>query len=156
MYIAIILENFSVATEESTEPLSEDDFEMFYEIWEKFDSEATQFIEYSKLSDFADSLSEPLRISKPNKIKLICMDLPMVSGDKIHCLDILFAFTKRVLGESDEMDALKQQMEEEVHDGEPVQGFLRTDHDDASAEARGRFRNHDPTLVSEASTATTA
>ncbi|KAK3550963.1 hypothetical protein QTP70_011472 [Hemibagrus guttatus] len=112
MYIAIILENFSVATEESTEPLSEDDFEMFYEVWEKFDPEATQFIEYSKLSDFADSLSEPLRIAKPNKIKLISMDLPMVSGDKIHCLDILFAFTKRVLGESDEMDALKQQMEE--------------------------------------------
>ncbi|XP_029109347.1 sodium channel protein type 4 subunit alpha-like [Scleropages formosus] len=112
MYIAIILENFSVATEESTEPLSEDDFEMFYEVWEKFDAEATQFIEYSMLSTFADSLSEPLRIAKPNKIKLISMDLPMVSGDKIHCLDILFAFTKRVLGESGEMDALKQQMEE--------------------------------------------
>uniref|UniRef100_A0AAV2JRC5 Sodium channel protein n=1 Tax=Knipowitschia caucasica TaxID=637954 RepID=A0AAV2JRC5_KNICA len=112
MYIAIILENFSVATEESTEPLSEDDFEMFYEVWEKFDSEASQFIEFSKLSHFADSLSEPLRIAKPNRIKLIAMDLPMVSGDRIHCLDILFAFTKRVLGESGEMDALKQQMEE--------------------------------------------
>ncbi|XP_069367023.1 sodium channel protein type 2 subunit alpha-like [Paralichthys olivaceus] len=112
MYIAIILENFSVATEESTEPLSEDDFEMFYEVWEKFDSEATQFIEFSMLSSFADNLSEPLRIAKPNRIKLISMDLPMVSGDRIHCLDILFAFTKRVLGESGEMDALKQQMEE--------------------------------------------
>ncbi|XP_075340375.1 sodium channel protein type 2 subunit alpha-like [Odontesthes bonariensis] len=112
MYIAIILENFSVATEESTEPLSEDDFEMFYEVWEKFDSEATQFIEFSMLSKFADALSEPLRIAKPNKIKLISMDLPMVSGDRIHCLDILFAFTKRVLGESGEMDTLKEQMEE--------------------------------------------
>ncbi|XP_058488891.1 sodium channel protein type 4 subunit alpha B-like [Solea solea] len=112
MYIAIILENFSVATEESTEPLSEDDFEMFYEVWEKFDSEATQFIEFSMLPSFADTLSEPLRIAKPNMIKLISMDLPMVSGDRIHCLDILFAFTKRVLGESGEMDALKQQMEE--------------------------------------------
>ncbi|XP_034559541.1 sodium channel protein type 4 subunit alpha-like [Notolabrus celidotus] len=112
MYIAIILENFSVATEESTEPLSEDDFEMFYEVWEKFDSEATQFIEFPMLSSFADTLSEPLRIAKPNMVKLISMDLPMVSGDRIHCLDILFAFTKRVLGESGEMDALKQQMEE--------------------------------------------
>ena len=36
----------------------------------------------------------------------------MVSGDRIHCLDILFAFTKRVLGESGEMDALRIQMEE--------------------------------------------
>ncbi|NXD20249.1 SCN2A protein, partial [Spelaeornis formosus] len=112
MYIAVILENFSVATEESAEPLSEDDFEMFYEVWEKYDPGATQFIEYSKLSDFAAALEPPLNIPKPNKVQLIAMDLPVVSGDRIHCLDILFAFTKRVLGESGEMDALRIQMEE--------------------------------------------
>ncbi|XP_036740272.2 sodium channel protein type 3 subunit alpha isoform X7 [Manis pentadactyla] len=112
MYIAVILENFSVATEESAEPLSEDDFEMFYEVWEKFDPDATQFMEYSKLSDFAAALDPPLLIAKPNKVQLIAMDLPMVSGDRIHCLDILFAFTKRVLGESGEMDALRVQMED--------------------------------------------
>ncbi|XP_015683598.1 sodium channel protein type 2 subunit alpha-like [Protobothrops mucrosquamatus] len=112
MYIAVILENFSVATEESAEPLSEDDFEMFYEVWEKFDPDATQFIEFAKLSDFAASLDPPLLIPKPNKVQLIAMDLPMVNGDRIHCLDILFAFTKRVLGESDEMDALRIQMED--------------------------------------------
>ncbi|OXB69271.1 hypothetical protein ASZ78_011391 [Callipepla squamata] len=112
MYIAVILENFGVATEESAEPLGEDDFEMFYEVWEKYDPDATQFIEYSKLSDFAASLDPPLLIAKPNKVQLIAMDLPMVSGDRIHCLDILFAFTKRVLGESDEMDALRIQMED--------------------------------------------
>uniref|UniRef100_A0A674A8X1 Sodium channel protein n=1 Tax=Salmo trutta TaxID=8032 RepID=A0A674A8X1_SALTR len=150
MYIAIILENFSVATEESTEPLSEDDFEMFYEVWEKFDPEATQFIEYAKLSDFADTLSEPLRIGKPNKIKLISMDLPMVSGDKIHCLDILFAFTKRVLGESGEMDALKQQMEEKFMMAnpskisyEPITTTLRRKQEDMSAAVIQRcYRRH--------------
>uniref|UniRef100_A0AAR2L882 Sodium channel protein n=1 Tax=Pygocentrus nattereri TaxID=42514 RepID=A0AAR2L882_PYGNA len=150
MYIAIILENFSVATEESTEPLSEDDFEMFYEVWEKFDPEATQFIEYAKLSDFADTLSEPLRIAKPNKIKLISMDLPMVSGDKIHCLDILFAFTKRVLGESGEMDALKQQMEEKFMMAnpskisyEPITTTLRRKQEEVSAVVIQRaFRRH--------------
>ncbi|XP_009994594.1 PREDICTED: sodium channel protein type 2 subunit alpha-like [Chaetura pelagica] len=112
MYIAVILENFSVATEESAEPLSEDDFEMFYEVWEKYDPDATQFIEYSQLSDFAAALDPPLHLPKPNKVQLIAMDLPMVSGDRIHCLDILFAFTKRVLGESEEMDALRIQMED--------------------------------------------
>uniref|UniRef100_A0A8C6VCF9 Sodium channel protein n=1 Tax=Naja naja TaxID=35670 RepID=A0A8C6VCF9_NAJNA len=112
MYIAVILENFSVATEESAEPLGEDDFEMFYEVWEKFDPGATQFIEFSKLFDFAASLEPPLLIPKPNKVQLIAMDLPIVSGDRIHCLDILFAFTKRVLGESDEMDAIRVQMED--------------------------------------------
>uniref|UniRef100_A0A5F8G620 Sodium channel protein n=1 Tax=Monodelphis domestica TaxID=13616 RepID=A0A5F8G620_MONDO len=112
MYIAVILENFSVATEESAEPLSEDDFEMFYEVWEKFDPDATQFMEFEKLSQFAAALDPPLNLPQPNKIQLIAMDLPMVSGDRIHCLDILFAFTKRVLGESGEMDALRIQMEE--------------------------------------------
>uniref|UniRef100_A0A8C6LRW5 Sodium channel protein n=1 Tax=Nothobranchius furzeri TaxID=105023 RepID=A0A8C6LRW5_NOTFU len=140
MYIAIILENFSVATEESTEPLSEDDFEMFYEVWEKFDSEATQFIEFSKLERFADALSEPLRIAKPNKVHLISMDLPMVSGDRIHCLDILFAFTKRVLGESGDMDTLKQQMEEKFMvtnpskiSHEPITSTLRHKMEEVSA-----------------------
>lgn len=150
MYIAIILENFSVATEESTEPLSEDDFDMFYEIWEKFDPEATQFIEYTALSDFADALSEPLRIAKPNQISLINMDLPMVSGDRIHCMDILFAFTKRVLGESGEMDALKIQMEEKFMAAnpskisyEPITTTLRRKHEEVSATVIQRaFRRH--------------
>ncbi|XP_062072327.1 sodium channel protein type 5 subunit alpha [Lepus europaeus] len=150
MYIAIILENFSVATEESTEPLSEDDFDMFYEIWEKFDPEATQFIEYSALSDFADALSEPLRIAKPNQLSLISMDLPMVSGDRIHCMDILFAFTKRVLGESGEMDALKIQMEEKFMAAnpskisyEPITTTLRRKHEEVSATVIQRaFRRH--------------
>ncbi|KAM4688015.1 sodium channel protein type 5 subunit alpha-like isoform 1-T1 [Discoglossus pictus] len=150
MYIAIILENFSVATEESTEPLSEDDFEMFYEVWEKFDPEATQFIAYAVLSDFADSLADPLRIPKPNKIKLIAMDLPMVSGDRIHCLDILFAFTKRVLGESGEMDTLKIQMEEKFMAAnpskisyEPITTTLRRKQEEVSACVIQRaFRRH--------------
>ncbi|XP_063308781.1 sodium channel protein type 5 subunit alpha-like isoform X1 [Pelobates fuscus] len=150
MYIAIILENFSVATEESTEPLSEDDFEMFYEVWERFDPEATQFISYSLLSEFADSLAEPLRIPTPNKIKLIAMDLPMVSGDRIHCLDILFAFTKRVLGESGEMDTLKIQMEEKFMAAnpskisyEPITTTLKRKQEEVSATLIQRaYRRH--------------
>ncbi|KAM4608382.1 LOW QUALITY PROTEIN: sodium channel, voltage-gated, type I-like, alpha [Polymixia lowei] len=140
MYIAVILENFSVATEESTEPLSEDDFEMFYEVWEKFDPFATQFMEYSKLSDFADALDPPLCIAKPNKVQLISMDLPMVSGERIHCLDILFAFTKRVLGEGGEMDMLRGQMEERFMASnpskvsyEPITSTLRRKQEDMSA-----------------------
>ncbi|CAM4524265.1 unnamed protein product [Caretta caretta] len=123
MYIAVILENFNVATEESTDPVGDDDFDMFYKIWEKFDPEATQFIEYSALSNFADALAEPLRVAKPNKIELLAMDLPLASGDRIHCLDILFAFTKRVLGESGEMDKLKEQTEEKFMAANPSRFF---------------------------------
>ncbi|XP_038572598.1 sodium channel, voltage-gated, type I like, alpha b isoform X1 [Micropterus salmoides] len=140
MYIAVILENFSVATEESAEPLSEDDFEMFYEVWERFDPDATQFMEYSKLSDFADALDPPLRMPKPNMTQLISMDLPMVSGERIHCLDILFAFTKRVLGEGGEMDVLRGQMEERFMASnpskvsyEPITTTLRRKQEDMSA-----------------------
>ncbi|XP_034442106.1 sodium channel, voltage gated, type VIII, alpha subunit b isoform X7 [Hippoglossus hippoglossus] len=140
MYIAIILENFSVATEESADPLSEDDFETFYEIWEKFDPDASQFITYSKLSDFADALEHPLRVPKPNTIELIAMDMPMVSGDRIHCLDILFAFTKRVLGDSGELDMLRQQMEERFVAAnpskvsyEPITTTLRRKQEDMSS-----------------------
>ncbi|XP_065483195.1 sodium channel protein type 5 subunit alpha-like [Caloenas nicobarica] len=150
MYIAVILENFNVATEESTEPLGEDDFDIFYEIWEKFDPEATQFITFSALSDFADALAEPLRVPKPNKVELIAMDLPMVSGDRIHCLDILFAFTKRVLGDSGEMDTLKVQMEEKFmaanpskNSYEPISTTLRHRQEEASATVIQRaYRSH--------------
>ncbi|XP_058643523.1 sodium channel, voltage-gated, type I-like, alpha isoform X1 [Onychostoma macrolepis] len=150
MYIAVILENFSVATEESAEPLSEDDFDRFYEVWEKFDPKATQFMDYDKLSDFANSLDPPLRIPKPNRLQLISMDLPMVSGERIHCLDILFAFTKRVLGEGGEMDILRGQMEDRFmvsnpskSSYEPITTTLRRKHEDMSAAIIQRaYRNH--------------
>uniref|UniRef100_A0A286X9U2 Sodium channel protein n=1 Tax=Cavia porcellus TaxID=10141 RepID=A0A286X9U2_CAVPO len=119
MYIAVILENFNVATEESEEPLGEDDFEIFYEVWEKFDPKATQFIHYSALSDFADALPEPLRVAKPNKFQFLVMDLPMVSLDRLHCMDILFAFTTRVLGESSGLDTMKAMMEEKFMEANP-------------------------------------
>ncbi|XP_036409073.1 sodium channel protein type 4 subunit alpha B [Megalops cyprinoides] len=150
MYIAIILENFNVATEESSDPLCEDDFDMFYETWEKFDPDATQFVDYSRLSDFCDTLQDPLRIPKPNTIKLITMDLPMVPGDKIHCLDILLALTTEVLGESGEMDALKASMEEKFMTNnpskvayEPITSTLRRKQEEVAASVIQRaYRKH--------------
>ncbi|KAJ6659310.1 hypothetical protein lerEdw1_019181 [Lerista edwardsae] len=145
MYIAVIIENFNVATEESTEPLHDDDFEIFYDVWEKFDPQATQFIAFSALSDFADSLAEPLRIPKPNKQQLIAMDLPMVHGNKIHCLDILFAFTKRVLGESGEMGSLESQIEEKYPEKiafEPIVTTPRRKQDESAIVIQRAFRRH--------------
>lgn len=111
MYIAIILENFNVAQEESGDALCEEDFEMFNETWEKFDIDGTQFIEYSRLSDFCDALQEPLRVAKPNRLCLIEMDLPLVIGDRIHCLDVLLAVTQVVLGDTVEMAAMRESIE---------------------------------------------
>ncbi|XP_034722264.1 sodium channel protein type 4 subunit alpha B isoform X2 [Etheostoma cragini] len=150
MYIAIILENFNVATEESGDPLCEDDFEMFYETWEKFDPDASQFIQYSKLSDFCDTLKDPLRIPKPNTVRLIHMDLPLVPGDKIHCLDILLALTAQVLGDAGGMDALKASMEEKFMANnpskvsyEPISSTLRRKQEDVAASViQKAYRKH--------------
>ncbi|ETE72660.1 Sodium channel protein type 5 subunit alpha, partial [Ophiophagus hannah] len=145
MYIAVIIENLNVATEESTEPLGDDDFEIFYEIWAKFDPKATQFISYSALSNFADALAEPLRIPKPNSQQLLSMDLPIVNGNKIHCLDILFAFTKRVLGESGEMDSFESQIEEKYPEKiayEPIVTTPKRKQDESAIIIQRAFRMH--------------
>ncbi|KAM9716338.1 sodium channel protein type 4 subunit alpha A isoform 1-T6 [Menidia menidia] len=111
MYIAIILENFNVAQEESGDALCEEDFEMFNETWEKFDVDGTMFIGYSQLSDFCDTLQEPLKVAKPNRLRLIEMDLPLVIGDRIHCLDVLLAVTQNVLGDTVEMAAMRKSIQ---------------------------------------------
>ncbi|XP_054549163.1 sodium channel protein type 11 subunit alpha [Talpa occidentalis] len=150
MYIAVILENFNTATEESEDPLSEDDFEIFYEVWEKFDPEATQFIKYSALSDFADALPEPLRVAKPNRFQFLVMDLPMVDGDRLHCMDILFAFTARVLGDSSGLDSMKAMMEEKFMEANPFKKLYepiitttkRKEEERCAAVIQKAFRNH--------------
>uniref|UniRef100_A0A8C6MEC9 Sodium channel protein n=1 Tax=Nothobranchius furzeri TaxID=105023 RepID=A0A8C6MEC9_NOTFU len=149
MYIAIILENFNVATEESADPLSDEDFDMFYETWQKFDPDASQFIHYGKLSDFCDALQEPLRIPKPNTVKLIQMDLPLVPGDKLYCLDILLALTAEVLGDSEAMDTLRASMEEKFMANntqvayEPISSTLRRKQEEVAATKIQRaFRKH--------------
>lgn len=94
MYIAVILENYSQATEDVEQGLTDDDYDMYYEIWQKFDPKGTQFIPYSVLSDFLDALEEPLQIPKPNKFKLVQMDIPICINDMCYCVEILDALTK--------------------------------------------------------------
>ncbi|CAG9763894.1 unnamed protein product [Ceutorhynchus assimilis] len=91
MYIAIILENFNQAHQEEEIGIVEDDLEMFYIRWSKYDPHAAQFIRFSQLSDFIASLDPPLGIPKPNTVALVSFNLPIAKGNKIHCLDILHA-----------------------------------------------------------------
>nr|AON96183.1 voltage-gated sodium channel alpha isoform 6 [Spodoptera exigua] len=94
MYIAVILENYSQATEDVQEGLTDDDYDMYYEIWQRFDPDGTQYIRYDQPSDFLDVLEPPLQIHKPNKYKIISMDIPICRGDMMFCVDILDALTK--------------------------------------------------------------
>ena len=50
-------------------------------------------------------------MAKPNKGQLVAMDLPMAVGDRIHCLDVLLALTKRVLGKDLSMEKVLSEME---------------------------------------------
>jgi hypothetical protein len=110
MYIAVILENFSQATEDVQQGLTQDDFDMYYEIWEKYDEEATEFIPLDCLPEFVDSLEEPLRLPAPNHFKLVELDITICEGDTCHCSDILDALTKNFLGTlgDEELKDLKQ------------------------------------------------
>lgn len=76
------------------EGLTDDDYDMYYEIWQRFDPDGTQYIRYEQLSDFLDVLEPPLQIHKPNKYKIISMDIPICRGDMMFCVDILDALTK--------------------------------------------------------------
>lgn len=114
MYIAVILENFNQAHIQEEVGITDDDFSMFYTVWEKYDPHATQFIKYEQLADFVNDLEPPLKIPKPNEIALVSFNLPIMEGDRMHCIDILVALVRNILQEveeSDELKALKLQME---------------------------------------------
>lgn len=74
---------------------------MYYEKWQRFDPLGTQFIRYEQLSDFVDGLEAPLRISKPNHLALVALDLPICEDNRMHCVDILDGLTKYFLGTLD-------------------------------------------------------
>ena len=104
MYIAIILENLSQAHQQDEVGITDDDLEMFYAHWERYDPDASQYILHSQLSDFVDGLEQPLRIPHPNKFACINLNIPIKQGDRIHCFDVMQALVRRVIGDVEEED----------------------------------------------------
>nr|XP_006818874.1 PREDICTED: sodium channel protein 60E-like [Saccoglossus kowalevskii] len=122
MYIAVILENFSQAHAQEEVGITEDDFDMFYIVWGRYDPHARQFIKYEQLSKFCDELDPPLRLAAPNRIKITGLNLSLYEGDRVHCLDVLSALTKRVLGdveESEDFKMLQNEMTQRFADSFP-------------------------------------
>ena len=60
---------------------------MYYEVWERFDEKATQYIALQQLCEFVDNLEEPLRIAAPNRYKLVTMNIPICADDRVHCVN---------------------------------------------------------------------
>ena len=98
MYIAIILENFDVATRENAEPLTADDFEQFFEVWQKYDDKLTQLITYEELQLLLHQLDEPLHVPLPNRPFITHYQMAMTCDGRIHCLEVIIALIKKVLG----------------------------------------------------------
>ncbi|KAB0404327.1 hypothetical protein E2I00_009384 [Balaenoptera physalus] len=111
MYIVVVMEFLNIASKKKAKTLSKDDFRKFFQVWKRFDPDRTQYIDSSKLSDFAAALDPPLLMAKPNKGQIVAMDLPMAVGDRIHCLDILLALTKRVMSKDVSMEKVLSEME---------------------------------------------
>ena len=83
--------------------ITEDDIEMFYCVWEKYDEKATQYLSFSCLEDFLADLDPPLGIRKPNAIAIAAFELPIKEGDVVHCLDILYAVVRHLLGDIEQV-----------------------------------------------------
>ena len=46
--------------------ITDEDYDLFYEIWQEFDPDGTQYIDYKALSEFLDVLEAPLQVSLYN------------------------------------------------------------------------------------------
>jgi hypothetical protein len=69
---------FLKACTDVAQGITDEDYDLFYEIWQEFDPNGTQYIKYENLTEFLDVLEKPLQISKPNKYKIIQLDVPIV------------------------------------------------------------------------------
>ena len=72
--------------------LTDDDYDMFYEMWQKYDPNCIEFIPYTQLFDFVRNLGKPLGIPRPNRLKIISLNLTVCESDMVHCSDILGLF----------------------------------------------------------------
>lgn len=156
MYIAVILENFSQAREEVQQGLTDDDYDMYYEVWQKYDPGGTEFISYDKLFEFVENLEEPLGIAAPNRLKLISMDLTICEPDLIHCVDILDSLTKNYLGTEnimpDQAVSLESIMNDRPASYKPVTSTLKLARQNYAAKIITRAIRKYVALKREAST----
>jgi len=86
------------ATEDVQKGVTQEDIDVYYEVWSQFDTKATEYMPLDQLSEFVDRLDEPLRLPAPNTIKLATLDIVIYDGDVVNVVDVLDALTKNALG----------------------------------------------------------
>ena len=59
---ALAISIFFQATDDVAEGIIEEDYALFYEIWQEFDPEATMYISYDHVPELLDVLEPPLQV----------------------------------------------------------------------------------------------
>ncbi|KAK7500405.1 hypothetical protein BaRGS_00008312, partial [Batillaria attramentaria] len=100
MAIPYMVSYIFVAHQREEVGVADEDYDMFYRKWAIYDPTATEFIPYEYLSDFIDDLEPPLRIPKPNTVTMSSLNLQILEGDRVHCMDVLMALVYQELNVS--------------------------------------------------------
>lgn len=60
-------------------------------------------------------------------MKIAALNLPIVSGDKVHCLDVLYALVRRILGEVDIPENIRDEAEKKLFKSFPSRKQLKAE-----------------------------
>ncbi|XP_035233615.1 sodium channel protein para-like [Stegodyphus dumicola] len=93
-HLIIILDSFDTAMYEYENILLCEDYEMFAEVWQKFDMNARGIIKFGHLPDLLDALEEPLHFGKPNRFLIATLNIPIYEGDLVFYADVMDALTR--------------------------------------------------------------
>ncbi|GFU00006.1 sodium channel protein PaFPC1 [Nephila pilipes] len=97
-HLVIILDSFETAMCEYENILLKEDYEMFAEVWQKFDNNARGIIKFSNLPDLLDVLEEPFHFCKPNRYLIATLNIPIYEGDLVFYADVMDALTRDFMG----------------------------------------------------------
>ena len=116
LFIAVILEGFGGAEQDSESALNKDQMAAFRDLWVTYDPECTYYINSSKLERFLEELEPPMGFGKKKKTEqnielrkevrhmISQMNLTMYDGNRVFFLDAMHAVGRQVI----ERDALKK------------------------------------------------
>lgn len=60
------------------EGITEEDYELFYEVWQEYDPQATGYVDLGRLPELLEALDPPLAVPAPNRLKIVLLDVPIV------------------------------------------------------------------------------
>lgn len=93
-HLVVILDSFDNIMHEYENILMHEDYEMFAEVWQKFDNNARGIIKFGYLPDLLDVLEEPFHFEKPNRFLIATLNIPIYEGDLVFYADVMDSLTR--------------------------------------------------------------